>query len=137
MFAWTATATGSTGSVTVNFASETNANPAVVDVIELSGNDTTTPIAQSPTNASALLTATANLSSPNAANGEMILVSYMANAALTTPAGFSALESFSTGANGGENYGVYFSSSAQASTSITSGGLGLGSGTIALELNHA
>ena len=106
--------------------------------MELSGNDTTTPIAQSPTPpAIALLTASANLSTPNAANGEIILASFLANAAFTTPAGFSALESFSTGSNGGENYGVYFNSSAQASTSITSGGLGLGWGTIALELNHA
>ena len=43
-----------------------------------------------------------------------------------------------TGSNGGEDYGVYFNSSAQTSTSITAPGLGLGTGwgTIALEIKH-
>jgi len=136
LFAWTATATGASGTVTVNFAGGSNANPTVVEVVELSSVKQSNLIAQQTTAASALLTATADLNSPDTKDGEVVLVSYLTNASLTTPPGFTALDTISTGSNGGENYGVYFSSSAQASTSITSGGLGLGWGTIAIELTH-
>jgi hypothetical protein len=136
LFAWTATANGSSGSVTVNFASGSNANPTVIDVIKLSGNNTSTPVAQQTTGSSQTGTATATLASPNGANGEVVLVSYLANATLTTPAGFTALDTIQTGSNGGENYGLYFNSSAQASTSISSSSLGNGWGTIAIEINH-
>jgi hypothetical protein len=136
LFAWTATATGASGTVKVNFAGGSNANPTVVEVVELSSVQQTNLIAQQTTAAAPLGTATANLSSPDTGDGEVVLVSYLANASLTTPPGFTTLDTISTGSNGGENYGVYFSSSAQASTSISSGGLGLGWGTIAIELTH-
>jgi hypothetical protein len=137
LFAWTATATGSSGAVTVNFAGGTNANPTVVDVIQLSGNDTVNPVVQSPTAIGLVGSATATLSGPDTSNGEIVVASYLANASLTTPSGFTALDTFKTGSNGGENYGVYFNASAQSVTSVTSGGLGLGWGTIGLELKHA
>ena len=137
LFAWTATANGSNEPVKVNFASGSNANPTVIDVIELSGNNTSAPVAQQATASSLLLTATGTLESPNAANAELLMVSYMANASLTTPHGFTALDTLQTGSNGGECYGLYFSASAQASTSVSSSGLGLGWGTIAIEINRA
>jgi hypothetical protein len=137
LFAWTATATGSAGTVTVNFAGGSNANPTVVEVVQLSGNNTTTPIAQESTATGVLGAASADLTAPNASNGELVLVSYLANAAITTPTGFTAVDTFTTGSNGGESYGVYFKSSAQSSTSASSASLGLGWGTIAIEINHA
>jgi hypothetical protein len=137
LFAWKATANGSSGTVTVNFSSGSNANPTVVDVVELSGNNASTPIAQQATARAPLGTATATLTSSNAADAEIVVASYMANAALTTPAGFTALDTLQTGSNGGECYGLYFSPSAQTSTSISSSSEGLGWGTIAIEINHA
>ena len=141
LFAWTATATGSSGTLTVNFAGGSNANPTVIDVVQLSGNNTASTVAQAPTASGTSLllgSASANLTTPNTSNGEFVIASFLANAAITTPPGFTAVDSMATGSNGGEDYGVYFNSSAQASTSITAPGLGLftGWGTIALEINH-
>jgi hypothetical protein len=137
LFAWKATANGSSGTVTVNFSYGSNANPTVVDVLELSGNNTSSPIAQQATASAPLGTATDILESANATNAEIVVASYMANATLTAPAGFTALDTFQTGSNGGECYGLYFSPSAQTSTSVGSSSEGLGWGTIAIEINHA
>src|SRR4029077_16945603 len=73
LFAWTAKATGSSGTVSVNFAGGSNANPTVIDVIQLSGNNPASPVAQAPTASGTSLllgSASANLTSPNASNGE-------------------------------------------------------------------
>jgi hypothetical protein len=136
LFAWTATATGSSGAITVDFAAGSNANPTIVEVVQLSGNNTGSPVVQQNTSAAPLGTANAVLSSPSASDGEIVLASYMANASLTTPSGFTALDTISTGSNGGESYGVYFTASAQGSASISSSASGLGWGTVAIELAH-
>jgi hypothetical protein len=120
--------------VVVTFSAK--ANPAVVEVIQLAGNATLNPVAQSATAANASGDATASLTTPDAANGEVVLVSFLKNVAPTTPAGFTALDTFHTDANGGESLGVYFASSAQASTTATAPAGGHGWGTVALELAH-
>ena len=141
LFAWTATATASSGPVTVTFKGGGNANPTIVEVVELVGDNVAAPMAQAPTASGTSLIlggASGNLSTPNSADTEVVLVSFLANAAITTPTGFTKLDETATGSNGGEDYGVYFTGSAQASTKISAPGLGLltGWGTIALEINH-
>jgi hypothetical protein len=128
--------------VTVNFTGGSNANPTILEVIELSGDETATPVAQAPADEGTTLLlggASANLTAPSATSGELILASFAANAAVTSPAGFTTLDSFATGSNGGENYGVFFSSTAQATTTVPAPGLGLltGWGTLAIELTRA
>jgi hypothetical protein len=79
------------------------------------------------------------LTSPNASNGEIVVASFLSGEALTTPAGFTALDTVAFNGAVTTDYGVYFEPSAQASTSVTAPGLGLltGWGTLALEINHA
>jgi hypothetical protein len=142
LFAWTATATGGSGAITVNFKSATNANPTIVEVVQLVGNDTTTPVAQAATaNGTSLLLggASANLASPSASDGELVFVSFLANQAITTPNGFTKLDAVSMGTNGGQDLGLYYTSAPKASTTVGAPGLGLltGWGSIALELSHA
>lgn len=137
LFAWKAVGNGTSGTVTVNFAAGSNANPTVVDVIQLSGNNTTTPIAQAPTALATSGNATANLTSPTTLNGELVLASFLKNAAITTPTGFTPVDTMSTGSAGGMDFGLYFNTAAQATTTITSPDSTKGWGTVALEINHA
>jgi hypothetical protein len=136
LFAWTATATGSPGSVTVNVAGG-DASPTVVDVIQLSGADPASPIADTTTEYSVGATAVADLDSPAAGDAEVVVASFLTNASLAAPAGFAALEAFATGANGGDDLGIFFDSAAQPAVSVRSPGSGSSWGTIAIEIAHA
>jgi hypothetical protein len=136
LFAWQATGTGVPGSVTVQFAPGSNANPTVVEVVELSGVAPLFPIAQSPTALAVSGNATATLAAPDPASGELLLVSFQADKPITPPLGFGTVDAFKTGSNGGEDYGVFFNPSAQPSTTVTAPAV-KGWGTIALELAHA
>jgi hypothetical protein len=141
LFAVTATATASSGPVTVSFKGGGSANPTIVEVVELFGNNGSTPIAQAPTASGTTLilgAASANLTTPSSSDPEIVLVSFLVNAQITTPTGFTKLDGIATGSNGGEGYGVYFTASARTSTAINAPGLGAltGWGTIAIEINH-
>ena len=74
LFAWVATGSGTTGAVTINFTTTCTNTVTVVNIVGLSGYNTTTPIAQSPTNTGNSTSATATLSSPSAANGEVVFL---------------------------------------------------------------
>ena len=67
----------------MTFAGGSNANPTVIDVVQLSGNDTTTrPIAQAPTATGTIVlfgSASADLTTPDPANGEIVVASFLAN----------------------------------------------------------
>ncbi len=142
LFAVSAIATGASGGVTVNFASGSTANPTIVDVIQLSGNDTAEPTAQAPAAEGTTLIlggASANLTSPGTSSGELVLASFIADAAITAPAGFTTVDTIATASNGGEDFGVYFTPTAQTSTTVPVPGLGLltGWGSLALEIPRA
>ncbi|MBV8079695.1 MAG: S53 family peptidase [Actinobacteria bacterium] len=132
---WQATGTGAAGALTVGFA--VKANPGIVDVIELSGNATTNPVAQTNPVTGASGVAVASLANPSSANGELAVVAVAKNTPLTGPPGFTALDTRRDGANGGYAYAVYFAPAAQASATATPGDQHGAWGTIALELAHA
>lgn len=136
LFAWKATGTGITGSLTVQFALGSNANPTVVEVVELTGVDPLFPVAQSPTALAVSGNATATLVAPDPANGELLLVAFQADKPIAPPLGFGTIDAFKTGSNGGEDYSVFFDQSAHASTTVTAPAV-KGWGTIAIELAHA
>ncbi len=139
LFAWSATATGLTGSVKVDFAPGSNANPTVIEVVELSGVNLLFPIVQAPTNSSPTGNASAALASPDSANGELIMVAFRHDKPLDPPLGFGTVDAFRNGSDGGDAYGVFFNQSAQGATTILEphGGGGGGWGTIAIELAHS
>ncbi len=139
LFAWTATAVGLPGSLTVQFAPGSNANPTIVEVLQLSGVNPLVPIAQAPTNTGTSGNASATLASADPANGEVLLVAFRKDKPLTPPLGFGTVDAYRSGSDGGDSYGVFFSPSARAATTILTpaGGGNGGWGTIALELNHS
>jgi hypothetical protein len=136
LFAWSATSAGLPGSVTVNFAAGSNANPTVIQVVELTGVNLLGPIAQAQTGAAPTGNATALLPSPLGANGELLMVAFRQNKPITPPLGFGTVDTFMTGSAGGDTYDLLFDQSAQPSTTIVAPGGG-GWGTIAIELQHS
>jgi hypothetical protein len=132
LYAYRGTGNGVNAAVSASFAGSTN-QETTVEVIQLSGNSTSTPIAQSPNASGTATPATATLTSPNSLNGEIVLVGVNQQVTITAPSGFSQLD---TQSGTGFANGSYIDSSAQASSSF-----GLSSnqpwGTIALEINHA
>jgi hypothetical protein len=110
----------------------------LVQVLVLSGNDTSSPIAQSTTNTGNSSTAVALLSGPSSGNAEIVLVGQAraSGSAMSTPAGWTQLSwNNRTGANGA-NYGTYYGPSAVASQTFTLGTSGPW-GTIALEIRRS
>jgi hypothetical protein len=128
-----ATGNGTSAAVQVGFTN--NSSLVKIDVIELSGNNTSSPIVQSPTNTGTSTTATATLSAPGSGNAELVLFGAGGNASFTTPGGFSSIDA---GNGSSPNFGFrnVFNSTAQTTTSST-----LSSSqpwaTIALEIAHA
>jgi hypothetical protein len=136
LFAWVATGSGTTGPVTVNFNTSCNNTVTVVNVVGLSGYNTTTLVAQSPTNSGTSTSATATLTSPNSGNGEVVFLGVRGGVlTVTRPSGFAQIF-FNSGTQGG-NYdaGSYFNPQAIASSVFTLSSRQIW-GTIALEINH-
>ncbi len=136
LFAWVATGSGTTGAVTINFTTTCTNTVTVVNIVGLSGYNTTTPIAQSPTNTGNSTSAAATLSSPSAANGEVVFLGIQGGVVtVTRPTGFSQLL-FNSGSQGGSyDAGSYFNPQASASSTFTLSTKQVW-GTIALEINH-
>jgi hypothetical protein len=133
---WRASGNGSSGSVAVAFQ-KANTTFAGFQVIELSGNNTSSPIAQSKTNSAGTGTsATANFTSaPAAGNAELILFGADANVTFTNPSGFNSLDSGS-GATPPRGFRTVFNSTAQQNTTSTVSA-SAGWGSIAIEIAHA
>jgi hypothetical protein len=136
LFAWVATGSGSTGAVTVNFNASCNNTVTVVNLVGLSGYNTTTPIAQSPTSSGNSTSAAASLTSPNSGNGEVVFLGVRGGVVtVTAPSGFSQLSFNSGGQGGGYDAGSYFNAHASASSLFALSASHVW-GTIALEINH-
>ena len=136
LFAWVATGSGTTGAVTVNFNTTCTNTVTVVNIVGLSGYNTTTPIAQSPSNSGNSTSATVTLTSPNSGNGEVVFLGIQGGVVtVTQPSGFSQLYFLSGTLGGNYDAGSYFNPHASASSAFT-----LSSkqawGSIALEINH-
>jgi hypothetical protein len=134
LFMWTAKGNNSSSTATVTFSGLglTLSATAAVDVIQLSGNDTTTPVAQSiSTGAGNSATASATFgSAPTGGDGSIIFVGTLAASTFTTPAGATAIDV--PGTTG--LFGLYLFDPATTSQNftVTSGHWG----TIGVEINH-
>jgi hypothetical protein len=120
-------------SVSVNGGTGNNVE-TTIEVVQLSGNNTTTPIAQSINGTGTSTSATATLTSPNTLNGEVVIAGVHGQATITAPTGYSQLD---TQSGTGFANGVYIDSSAQGSSSFGLGSTNVPWGTIAIEINHA
>jgi hypothetical protein len=136
LYSWRATGNGSTANVVVTFSGNNKNVLTVVDVVEVAGNDTTTPIAQSTTNTANSATATTTLTSPTAGNGEVDLIAATTNTTVNTPAGFTQVATASGSTGTGYSFKVAFDATAQASASSTLGASNQW-GTIGLEIKHS
>jgi hypothetical protein len=142
LYAFVATGNGSSGAVNVAIGGSGASNQAtVVEVIKLSGNNTTTPVVQAVNKAGTNNSATASLSSPSTASAEVVLVGMQGTGAggatINAPSGYSALDTTQFGgASGGWTSNAYVNSTAQASSSFS---LSQSKpwGTIAIEINHS
>jgi hypothetical protein len=141
VYVWRATGNGGTGNVVVTYSNSAGKNvDAVVDVTELSGNDTTNPVVQSPTASGTGTSATASLATPGAGDAELILFATNANTTLSVPAGFTSVDAHAgqlTGQNPpGWSTQLVFAVTAQTSASSTLGASNTW-GSAALEIRHA
>jgi hypothetical protein len=135
---WQATGNGTSSVVTVKTGKTSTI--AAIDVIQLSGNDTTTPVvASNVTNSTGggSTTATATLTSPAAGDAELVLFGAAgANASFTTPTGFSSIDSGNGSSPSNYGFRTVFDAAAQTSASSTVAPSAKW-GTIALEIKHA
>lgn len=138
LWAFWATGNGTTAAVTATFGSTGTNTATTVDVIRLSGNNTTSPIAQSATNGSGSgvpsSPAVATLTSPSALNGEVVFVgAALAAPTISLPTGFTQVDQQ---AGTGWSNGAFSTSIAQASASFT---LSTAEpwATISIEVNHS
>ena len=140
IFAWKATGSGTaSGTVTVNF--NTGSNPGTnvstsIDVVQLSGNNTGSPIAGSAVSTGNSTTATGAMLSPgSSSDGEVFFTGLIASETMGTPSGYTALDAPAAPATAA--YGSWFNSSASAS-GVTAGlGGKVQWGTIEVEISHA
>jgi hypothetical protein len=135
MEAWIGTGNGTTGSVTVTFQNAKNV-ATVIDVIELAGNNTTTPIHQVGTATGSSSSSTVSLPGASASNGEVAFVASSSDTTIGTPAGFRQVDSQAGATGTGFSVKSLFASAAQTSTSANLGTTATW-GTIGLEINHA
>jgi len=130
--AWQATGTGmSGGTVTVHFTTANNVT-TTIDVVQLSGYNTTSPIARSQPNTGSSSPATgAALTGASASDGEVFFAGLSASETMSTPNGYTGLDAPATGV-----HGSWFSSSASSSGVTTALGASAAWGTIEIEINH-
>jgi hypothetical protein len=136
VIAWQATGSGTTnGAVTVTFSSANNVS-TTIDVVQLSGNNTSTPIAGSAVSTGTGTTATGGSLSPgNASDGEVFFAGLSASATMSTPAGgYTALDAPVSPATGA--HGSWFSTAASATGASTTLGASATWGTIEIEITH-
>jgi hypothetical protein len=136
--AWVYRATGTgtaSGKVTVTFNNADNIG-TLVEVLVLSGNRTSSPIAQSLTNTASSNSATALLTTPSSSNAEVVLVAQGdTGTTMGTPSGWT--RNFWNTVTGptGANFGAFYGPSASASQSISLGANAQW-GAIALEITR-
>lgn len=133
VFAWLATGSGtSSGNVKVNFSASDNVS-TTIDVVQLSANNTTTPIARSAVSTGTGSTVTGGtLTGASASDGEVFFVGLSAATTLSLPVGYTVLDVPAT-----TLHGSWFSSSASSSGVTTTLGASPTWATIEIEINHA
>jgi hypothetical protein len=144
LWIYRATGTGTaSGTVTVNFNNLDNIG-TLVQVVVMSGNNTTTPIAQSPTpttcTTSCTAAATANLTSPSATSGEIVLTGQAkatGTATTSSTTGMTRMSWNQVSGGTGFNASTWSDVSAQATSNYTFGTTGAPWGTIAVEVSKS
>jgi hypothetical protein len=133
VFAWRASASGAAnGTVTVTFTNANNVS-TTIDVVQLAGNNTTTPIAGSAVSTGTGTTATGGTLSPGTStDGEVFFAGTTASSTMSTPSGYTVLNVPSSTVHGS------WSSSSASSTGVSTA-LGTSGtwGTIEIEISHA
>ena len=135
---WWVKGTGSDqtgGTITLSGFTQTNTR-TVIEIVRMSGNNTTSPIAQSnPTNSAAAKTVpTATLTSPNSANGEVVIFGTQENAGASAPTPTPTMTNLVYSGGGNGSGGMYVSSSAAATE--TFGSTTFHWATLAIEIAH-
>lgn len=132
VWAYRATGTGTAnGTVSVNFGTGNNTR-TMIDVVQLSGNSTASPVARSAVNSGTSATASSGaLTGANASNGELFFAGVSSSVTMSVPSGYTALDASSPG-----TYGAWFSSSASASGTATTLAPSSSWGTIAVEITR-
>lgn len=132
--AYHATGTGtSNGTVTVSFSASNNVS-TIIDVVQLSGDNTVSPIAQSAISASSTSGATVTggaLSGASAGDGELFFAVLTTATSMSTPTGYTVLD-----VPASTVHGVWGSSSASTAGITTSLGGSSYWGTIEIEISH-
>lgn len=129
-----ATGNGTSGTVVVNFSSANNVT-TTVDVIQLSGDNTTNPIAGFAVSTGNVSTVTGGTLSPGASSdGELFFVGLSAAETMTTPASYTALDAPVNPATA--THGGWSSTSASGSGVTTTLGASATWGTIEIEISH-
>ena len=132
--AYYATGTGkSNGTATVSFSASNNVSTSI-DVVQLSGDNTASPIVQSAVTASSSSGATVTggaLSGASASDGELFFAVLTTTTSMSTPTGYTVLD-----VPASTVHGVWDSSSASAAGITTSLGGSSYWGTIEIEISH-
>jgi Fibronectin type III domain len=132
VWAYQATGTGnSNGTVTVAFNSGNNVS-TTIDVVQLSGDKTASPIAQSVGSASSGTTVTGgSLPGASASDGELFFAGLATATSMSTPASYTALD-----VSASTVHGAWYSSSASTAGITTSLGASSSWGAIEIEIAH-
>jgi hypothetical protein len=132
VWAYRAAGTGTAnGTIGVNFSASNNTR-TVIDVVQLSGNSTASPVARSAVSSGSSATASGGaLTGASASDGELFFAGVAASVTMSTPSGYTALDASSPGTQG-----AWFSSSASASGTATTLAPSSSWGTIAVEITR-
>ena len=132
LWAYSATGSGTSGgTVTVAFTSGNNVT-TTIDVVQLSGDKAGSPVAQSVATSGLGTAATgAALTGASQSDGEIFFTGLTTSTSMSTPSGYSALDSSGSGV-----HGSWFSSSASSTAISTTLGTTTGYGTVEIEINH-
>jgi hypothetical protein len=132
LWAYRATGTGTAGgTVTVTFTAANNVTTSI-DVVQLSGDKSGSPVAQAVGSSGSGTAATgAALPGASAADGEIFFTGLTTSTTMSTPTGYAALDA-PTGL-----HGLWFSSSASSSAITTTLGTTSPYGTLEVEIAHA
>jgi trimeric autotransporter adhesin len=132
VIAWRATGSGtSNGTVTVSFSAANNVS-TTIDVVQLSGNNTSTPVAGSAvsTNTGTAVTG-GSLSPGNPNDGEVFFAGLTTSTTMSAPTGYTALDVPATTV-----HGSWFSSSASSPGATANLGASSTWGSVEIEINH-
>jgi hypothetical protein len=132
VWAYRATGSGTSGgTVTVAFTSANNVT-TTIDVVQLSGDKTGSPVARSAVTAGTGAAATgASLTGVSAGDAEVFFAGLATSTTMSTPSGYSVLD-----APGSGLHGSWFDSSASSTAIATTLGASTAYATIEIEINH-